>query len=181
MFTEGDESANKWYNQDGEEEKDGEVVSMTQDTIFSKAELIAKLQNFIEIIKNNDSIVALYLFGSYVSGRPTPLSDIDLAVLFAKSVNRELFLSERLRLLGELTIILGTDKIDLVVLNEAPPGLGYRVIRDGELLFTGNNSDNQVVDFKVKTLDRYFDYQSAQRIFSEGLARRIQEGGFGGR
>ena len=155
-------------------------VFVSQNIIFTKTELIARLQSFIEIIKHRDSIVALYLFGSYAADRPTPLSDIDLAVLFEKSVDRELFLPERLRLLGELSIILGTDRVELIVLNEAPPSLGYRVIRDGKLLFAGNNSDSQIVNFKVKILDRYFDYQTAQRIFSEGLARRIQEGGFGG-
>ena len=148
---------------------------------FSKAELVAKLQEFITILRYRKSIVALYLFGSYASGRQTPLSDIDLAVLFEKSFDQKLYLSERLQLLGELSQIFGTDEIELVVLNEAPPALGYRVIRDGEPYFVRENLISQVVNFKVKTLDRYFDYLPAQRIFSEGLSKRIREGGYGGR
>ncbi len=108
------------------------------------------------------------------------MSDIDLAVLLDKSIERERYLAERLRLMGELSTILGTDAVDLVVLNESPPGLAYRVIRDGELLFAPEEGKGQLVDFKVRTMDRYFDFQPAQRIFSEGLARRIREGSFGG-
>ncbi|WP_206812335.1 type VII toxin-antitoxin system MntA family adenylyltransferase antitoxin [Paradesulfitobacterium ferrireducens] len=153
---------------------------MAHHDIFTKAELNQRLQSFIERIKHRQDIVALYLFGSYAANRPTLLSDIDLAVLFDKSVAQELFLPERLRLLAELSSMLGRDNVELIVLNEAPPSLGYRVLRDGKLLFAGNNADSQIVNFKVKTLDRYFDYQPAQKIFSEGLARRIEEGGFGG-
>ncbi len=154
---------------------------MRMDNPISKVELLSKLQKYIEMIKDMGQITALFLFGSYATGRQTALSDIDLAVLFDKSVEEERYLPERLRLMGELSTILGTDIVELVVLNEAPPGLAYRVIRDGELLFVRDECKSQVVDFKVRTMDRYFDYQPVQKIFSEGLARRIREGSFGGR
>ena len=154
---------------------------MTLDNIISKEEVIARLQKFVDKIGDSGQITAFYLFGSYAAGRPTPMSDIDLAVLLDKSVERERYLAERLRLMGELSTILGTDEVELVVLNESPPGLAYRVIRDGELLFAPEEGKGELVDFKVRNMDRYFDFQPAQRIFSEGLARRIREGSFGGR
>lgn len=154
---------------------------MTLDNMISKEELILRLQKFIDRIKYSGQITAFYLFGSYAADRPTPMSDIDLAVLFHRSVERERYLTERLRLMGELSTILGTDMVELVVLNETPPGLAYRVIRDGELLFAQEESKSHLVDFKVKIMDRYFDFLPVQRIFSEGLARRTREGGFGGR
>lgn len=154
---------------------------MIQENIISKKELLLRLQKFVDAIDFSGQIIALYLFGSYAADRPTPLSDIDLAVLFDKSAEHEIYLPERLRLMGEMSTVLGTDRIELIVLNEAPPALGYRVIRDGELLFSENDAKSQLVDFKVRTIDRYFDFQPTQRIFSEGLARRTREGGFGGR
>jgi len=147
---------------------------------ISKEELLEKLQEFVSMVKNNDKIIALYLFGSYASGRPTSLSDIDLAVLFDRAVQPECFLPEKLRLMGDLSIILGTDSIDLIVLNQAPPGLGYRVIKEGKLLFARDETKNQLVEFKVRVLDRYFDFLPVQRMMSEGLARRLEEGRFGG-
>lgn len=153
---------------------------MTTDNIFPIEKLRSGLQKFINTIRDSGQIIAFYLFGSYAAGRATPQSDIDLAILFDKSFERERYLPERLRLMGELSIVLETDRVELVVLNEAPPALAYRVIKDGELLFARDERKGQLVDFKVKTMDLYFDFLPAQRIFSEGLARRIREGSFGG-
>lgn len=153
---------------------------MTTDNIFPKEKLRSRLQKFINTIRDSGQIIAFYLFGSYAAGRATPQSDIDLAILFDKSFERERYFPERLRLMGELSIVLETDRVELVVLNEAPPALAYRVIKDGELLFARDERKGQLVDFKVKTMDLYFDFLPAQRIFSEGLARRIREGSFGG-
>lgn len=149
--------------------------------MLTRDELIARLEPVLNSPRLTETVAALYLFGSYAAGRQTPLSDIDLAVLFDTSLEKETYLPERLRLLGEMSTVLGTDAVELVVLNEAPPALGYRVTRDGLLLYASGNSNSQLVNFKVKTWDRYFDYEPTQRIFSAGLARRIQEGRFGGR
>jgi len=144
-------------------------------------EVNIKLEQAVEIVSGLKEIVAFYLFGSYAMGRPTPLSDIDLAVLFDCSVDKNMFFTKKLQLMGDLSTILGTDGIDLVILNEAPPGLGYRVIKDGRLLYSKDEDKDQLVAFKVRALDRYFDFQPVQKVFSEGLARRIKEGSFGGR
>jgi predicted nucleotidyltransferase len=148
---------------------------------LSKVELLDKLKDFIETVKENKIILAVYLFGSYAAGRQTLLSDVDIAVLFFRTIKPEQILSERLRLLGELSIILGRDDIDLVVLNEAPPALGYRVIKDGQLLYTRDGAKSQLIDYQVRVMNLYFDYLPTQKIFSDGLARRLKGGNFGGR
>lgn len=150
-------------------------------TMYEKAELVLRLQKFIEGNKGYGEMVAFYLFGSYATGRQTPKSDIDLAVLLDKAVGKEQYLDERLGLMGKLSVVLGNVAFDVVVLNEVPASLAYRVIRDGELLYIRDEAKKQLVDFKVRTMDQYFDFRPAQKIFSEGLARRIKEGGFGGR
>ncbi|MFZ5640758.1 MAG: type VII toxin-antitoxin system MntA family adenylyltransferase antitoxin [Bacillota bacterium] len=151
---------------------------MSRQVINGNLEL--KLQKAVGLISGTKDIAAFYLFGSYASGRPTPISDIDFAVLFDNSVNRDQFLTRKLQLMGDLSTVAGIDKIDLVILNEAPPGLGYRVVKDGRLLFLRDEAKAQLVAFKVRVLDRYFDYQPVQKVFSEGLSRRIKEGKFGG-
>ncbi|MCR6546585.1 type VII toxin-antitoxin system MntA family adenylyltransferase antitoxin [Dehalobacterium formicoaceticum] len=147
---------------------------------LSKVELLKKLEDFIEKVKGNKLILAVFLFGSYAAGRQTLLSDVDIAVLFCKTIKPKQIFTERLRLMGELSIVLGRDDIDLVVLNEAPPSLGYRVIKDGQLLYIRDGARSQLIDYQVMTMDRYFDYLPTQKIFSDGLARRMKEGRFGG-
>ncbi|MBU7008056.1 type VII toxin-antitoxin system MntA family adenylyltransferase antitoxin [Phosphitispora fastidiosa] len=151
------------------------------ENIIPKDVLIFKLFRFTEQIRHDGKIIAFYLFGSYAKGRPIPSSDVDLAVLFDESVNKDYYLMERLRLMGEVSTVLGIDAVELVVLNELQPALAYRIIKDGELLYTRDEVKKQLVAFKVKTMDRYFDFQPVQRMFSESLARRTREGGFGGR
>ena len=151
------------------------------DKMFLKEELILSIRKFIDKNKDRGEMSAFYLFGSYAKGMQTTLSDVDLAVLLDKAVGPEQYLAERLRLMGELSVILGTDMFELVVLNEIPPNFAYRVIKDGELLYVRDEAASQLVDFKVRTMDRYFDFLPVQRLFSEGLAKRTREGVFGGR
>jgi uncharacterized protein len=148
---------------------------------IAQEELLKRIGIFINQIKDSNTVVALLLFGSYASGRETAISDVDVAVLLDCSVDKELFMQERLRLMVELSSFLETDHFDLVILNEASPALAYRVIRDGQLLFERNDARGQLVRFKVKMLDRYFDYQPVERIFSQALIKRIKGGSFGGR
>jgi predicted nucleotidyltransferase len=65
-------------------------------------------------------VVFAYLFGSQATSRATPASDVDVAVYLR--ANADPFES-RLRLMGVLEHALGTDAIDLVVLNTAPLSL----------------------------------------------------------
>jgi predicted nucleotidyltransferase len=79
-------------------------------------------------------LVSAYLYGSVAAGRDHRESDVDLAVL----VRRERYPTPRSRfdlrvqLMARLTRELGGRPVDLVVLNEAPPLLGRRIVLDGE-------------------------------------------------
>lgn len=90
----------------------------------------------------------VYVFGSRapevaarVAGTtgPTslPASDSDLDVGVQPADGRTLTARERVRLGGELEELFGVDRVDLVVLSEAPPFLATEVV-SGELLFTAD-------------------------------------------
>lgn len=88
-----------------------------------------------KLVEKDPVIITLYLFGSYARGKTTPLSDVDLAVLLDDSVSKEDYFDKELELRAEFSGILKTDEIDLVVLNQAPHTLAYKVISDGKVLF----------------------------------------------
>lgn len=89
-------------------------------------------------------VIAAYIFGSQVSGRPTPLSDIDVGILMdADIADMESFRVE-MSLLGELQKIFKTDHIDLVVLNKAPLPLQFSAT-SGKLIFANNQALYTVV------------------------------------
>src|SRR5215470_14397540 len=76
-----------------------------------------------------------YLFGSQATRRTHPNSDVDIAVLLDESLTSDELFAERLRLLGDLSHIFGTDNVDLVMLNEASPLLAYETLRHDVLLY----------------------------------------------
>jgi uncharacterized protein len=65
-----------------------------------------------------------YVFGSVAAGTARPNSDIDLAV----SVSPRGTLLDDARLHDALVAALGRDDVDLVVLEDAPLWLAYRVV-----------------------------------------------------
>src|SRR5437867_279503 len=78
-------------------------------------------------------IVSAYLFGSHGEGRAHRESDVDVGVLLHRGshpTRRDRF-EARLRLINLLARHLRTNRVDLVVLNDAPPELGRRIVTRG--------------------------------------------------
>jgi predicted nucleotidyltransferase len=148
--------------------------------MLSKTELIERLQQYMTLKNAETPICALYLFGSYAAGRATSLSDIDLAILLEQAEPRENYFKYRLNLMAEFSSQLGTEKVDVIILNDATPDLAYYIIKDGQLLFKRPEKRGQLVAFIARTYDRYFDYLPAKKLFSAALIQRIKEGRFGG-
>ena len=75
-------------------------------------------------------VVALYLFGSGAEGRMHRESDVDVGALLDRRIlgtPRDRF-EARLQLLAELAPRFGGRAVDVVVLNDAPPGLASRIV-----------------------------------------------------
>lgn len=72
-----------------------------------------------------------YLFGSAAAGRLTPRSDVDLAIHVAKEADGHAL---RLATLVAATKHLGTDAVDVVLLNAAPIAVAGRVLTSRQVL-----------------------------------------------
>jgi predicted nucleotidyltransferase len=118
-------------------------------------------------------VLVAYLFGSQARGTPTALSDVDVAVLLAPgwSFDRHL---ELIDVIGE---VVSPARADVVVLNNAPVALGYRVLKDGQRLVV--NDEGARVRHWVETVDRYLDMAPLRRTLDRGLRHRLEEGRFG--
>lgn len=83
------------------------------------------------LLEERGEIQEAYLFGSQATGRAQPHSDIDVAVY----VKPECLNCGGFGYAAELTAMLmsglGTNAVDVVILNSAPPVLYHRVLRDG--------------------------------------------------
>ena len=132
------------------------------------------LPSLRELLENDRSVVFTYLFGSYGQGNPGPLSDVDLAIFIQG--DRDPF-EKRLDLVGYAMESLGTDEVDLVILNEAPLSLAFHVLHSGKDLFS--RDEDTRLEWVVNIRQRYFDTAYLREIAWGGLVQRIREGRFG--
>lgn len=128
--------------------KNSSVVANTPD-----AELDLRLAR---ALAPRSEVLEAYLFGSHATGRAQPHSDIDVAVYVDAPRAAEGAYGYAAELTAHLMAALGSNKIDVVVLNRAPPVLYHRVLRDGRRILTR--------DLRATTtregyaLSRYCDY-----------------------
>ena len=113
-----------------------------------------KIEKYLADQKNID---VAYLFGSQSNGKANLLSDVDVAILFdEKNSSKERF-NEKLKIMGDLGIMLGLNKIDVVDLNSADVSLQFSAIENRDILVNKNNFKR--VLFESTTMTMYQDYR----------------------
>jgi predicted nucleotidyltransferase len=95
------------------------------------ANVEALILNAAGYLRSREEVVFAYLFGSLAKGKPTPLSDIDIAVYLS---TEEDLPEKKLEILGGLNDILGTDEVDLVMLNSAPLSLEIGILENKQVI-----------------------------------------------
>ncbi len=121
-------------------------------------------------------ILEAYLFGSSARGEAQPHSDLDVAVYLASRPASSPF-GYAAELTAELMAALGFDRVEVVILNDAPPLLYHRVLRDGIRLFARDLAATPTREGRA--LSRYCDYAVQLRKIDAALAGRIEAGEFG--
>jgi predicted nucleotidyltransferase len=121
----------------------------------------------VELLAADPRIRLVYGFGSAAGGVAGPLSDVDVAVLLDSPLDWD---AER-----ELRGRLGTlvPRIDLVILNEAPPALRFEVVTSGQCLLA--RDPREQAEFEIVSLSRFLDFQPVRRVQQEYLRARVEE------
>lgn len=112
-----------------------------------------------------------YLFGSQAVGRPGPLSDVDLAVLWPEkeslphvaSIKLQQVIRDRLR----------DERIEVGPLNDQGVGFCFQVIRDGVFLY-GTERDR--VHFETRILNEYHDFSYWGSLHENSLRMAVGGG-----
>jgi predicted nucleotidyltransferase len=129
---------------------------------------------------DRDHVVAGMLFGSQASSTKVgPLSDVDIAVWLDPDLPREELASLRADLSSAAVETLGTNEVDLVVLNEAPPLLRHRAMSGATRLL--DRDPKARIRLETAALLDYFDTAPLRETLATGRRRRIEEGRFGRR
>ena len=108
------------------------------------------------------------VFGSRARGTAHAGSDVDVALDFGRGRRPGVY--ELGAIVTRLEEASG-QSVDVVVLEDAPPGLAYRVFRDGVEVLVRDRS--ALVERKARAILEYLDYRPIEEALSKAvLARR---------
>jgi predicted nucleotidyltransferase len=109
------------------------------------------LQKYLE---SQESLVAAWLYGSYGTPFQTPLSDLDLAVLYRR--DRLPGLPEQGGVYTDLAALLHEEDLSITVLNRSPVLFQFRVLETGRLLVC--RDPIALADFIESVISRHADF-----------------------
>lgn len=115
-------------------------------------------------------VIAAYIFGSEATGKAGVLSDMDIAVLVDKDIDKSARFDMTLRLSSELSAILNR-RADIVMLNDSTAQLSYEVIKHGRPIFCRDKSAK--VDLEINILSRYLDRRFYDKRHADLTLERI--------
>jgi predicted nucleotidyltransferase len=121
-------------------------------------EIFSRIDKLNELFDRDERVCFAYLFGGLAHGVAKPLSDIDIALFLSPGVSAA---DAKLDLLGELTDLLGTDEMDLVILNTAPISLAGRILEKRRII-----SDKQPFlrhVFESRVMREFFDFRRREQ------------------
>ena len=137
--------------------------------------MIPYQNELIEYFSSKDSIILAYLFGSTVRGDTGKLSDVDIGVMLDEKLSKKDRFDMELKLISEIGTLIKKNKIDLIVLNEAPLLLSHNIIKNGIVL---KSNEIERVKFETKIFSMYMDEKYYINRHTQETLKRIAEVGF---
>ena len=132
-----------------------------------------RLEALVRAWCGDPDLAAIYLFGSRAGATAGPRSDVDLAVVLREELGADGRWRKRLALLSDACRRLGTEAVDLVVLEDAPAPLGHRILKHGRLL--SDTQPRRRATVAERILRQYLDEAYLRRVLDAGLAARLRE------
>ncbi len=127
-----------------------------------------------EIMRRHGAVLG-YVFGSYARGKMTPLSDVDVAVVFGEEVPKDKRFDIRLKIAHEIGKLLGIERVDVVDLKDiTSPLLKHRATLRGEPVLVNDEVARLRMEHGI--LQEYEDTRYLRDINAYFLRRRFATG-----
>jgi predicted nucleotidyltransferase len=130
---------------------------------------IEKIKPNIKQLAEKYNLSLVILFGSRATGKTHPQSDIDLAFL----AKRNLDLMDESKLICDLMLILGSDKIDLTNLKKTGPLLMRRIFSNHKILFCKDLT--QYYQYKIYSMKKYIEDRSLFDLTRRQVKRFLEK------
>jgi len=139
-----------------------------------KREILESLSRYFNR-QAEPGVASAYLFGSHAEGRAHRESDVDVGVLLdweRYPSGGERF-DRRVELTSDLIAALHHNEVDVVILNDAPPLLGRKIVIAGDRVFVGDAEADcayvQYVQSRAADLEPWLKRMARRKL--EALAR----------
>ena len=137
-----------------------------------------ELQRLSQVL-DREGVVAAMLIGSHARGTVGPLSDVDVAVWHEPQLGPSGRFQLQLQLVSDAGATLGTDEVDVIMLNHAPPLMRHRAMDGSKRLVERDHG--QRVRLETQAILDYLDTAPLRAELGRGMRERIKEGRFGRR
>ncbi|MGA2259925.1 MAG: nucleotidyltransferase domain-containing protein [Acidobacteriota bacterium] len=133
-----------------------------------------RFQSLRPEFEQDDNIIALYLFGSQARGTASRLSDI--GVLFQSRIDASRYFPLRLEYIARVMGLLRTERVDVVILNNASLHLAYEIMSHGTLLL--DRDPRQRVAFEADRIRRFLDFKPFLAVQHRAIKKHLAKGTF---
>jgi predicted nucleotidyltransferase len=113
-------------------------------------------ERVVAVLAPRPEILEAYLFGSVARKDNQAHSDLDVAVFIDETIADDGLFGYQAALTADLMSGLGTNAVDVVILNHAPPLLYHRILRDGIRLVSRDL--RATTTREARALSRYCDF-----------------------
>src|SRR3990172_2920827 len=137
----------------------------------ASARMLFMLDAMRRLLEADERVAYALVFGSSARGTTHAESDVDVALgLVGPTRLTALELGD---IASKLEAAAGR-RVDLVLIDEAPPGLAYRVFRDGRLFFERDRK--ALVERKARAILEYLDFQPVEDLLARGALAAASRG-----
>ena len=120
----------------------------------------------IEYFQNKKEVIAVYLYGSIVTGKDAEESDVDIALL--TTPYKDFMESQRARVRYQTEISrLIEREVDLVFLQEAGELLSYQILIKGQIVVETDKEIHR--SYRAYRLIKYLDFQYLEDRMKKGM------------
>ena len=116
------------------------------------------------VLDADPRIAFALVFGSQVRGSAHAQSDVDIAIGLVEGARLDTL--EVGELISRLESVAGR-AVDLVLLDEAPPGLAFRVVRDGRVILVRDRL--ALTARRARAILDYLDFQPIEDLCVRGV------------
>lgn len=150
------------------------MARVKTDSSIAATHSIRLLKQHLPDILRDRPVMLAYAYGSVSAGCPTPLSDVDIALVLAPDCGLDAYDQFMMELDIEVEIerSCGIQNADVRGINDAPLRVQGQVVTRGLLLYSKDEEFR--VAYEVCTRKQYFDFQPVLAKMREAYFARLE-------